>query len=150
MSPAGFIIDTIITKTSKSLKPEDKILFIQYSKKLPDGTYQGFYIDAGFEGLGSLWYNSETIQSAVGKIEMYYQPFEEAIEGMKPEQMTELIGTEWFMIDKIDFHIFCMVSAATNEQEDELIEDDEFDKRKFIAISKSEFRKILQSLRILK
>src|SRR5688572_12778619 len=66
--PAGFIIDTIITKTGKSLKPEDKILFIQYSKKLPDGTYQGFYIDAGFEGLGSLWYNSETIQSAVGKI----------------------------------------------------------------------------------
>src|SRR5688572_12559708 len=52
--PKGFVIDTVIAKTGKSVSIQDKVLYIQYSKEMPDGTYQGFYIDAGFDGLGSL------------------------------------------------------------------------------------------------
>lgn len=150
--PAGFAIDTVITKTGKNIDPEDKILFIQYTKKLTDGTYQGFYIDAGFDGLGSLWYKSETIQSAVGKIEMYYQPFEEMEEGQKPERVMDLIGTEWFTINNTEFHVYSIVSAALSEEDEEMEmeADEEFDNRKFVPIPKEEFKKILQSLRILK
>jgi hypothetical protein len=148
--PAGFFIDTVITKTGKTVNVEDKVLFIQYSKKLPDGTYQGFYVDAGFDGLGSLWYKSETVQSGVGKIEMYYQPFEEVEEGQKPEKVMDLIGTEWFTINKVEFHVFGIVTPAKDEQEEEFIEDEKFDNRTFVPIPKNEFKKILQSLRILK
>jgi len=143
--PKGFVIDTVITKTGKSVNIQDKVLFIQYSKEMPDGTYQGFYIDAGFDGLGSLWYKSETIQSAVGKIEMYYQPFEDAEEGQKPERVMDLVGTEWFSVNKVEFHVFSIISI-----DDELEEDEAIDNRKFVAVPKAEFKKILQSLRILK
>ncbi len=148
--PKGFVIDTIITKTSKSLEAYDKVLFIQYSKELPDGTYQGFYIDAGFDGLGSLWYKSETITTGVGKVEMYYQPFEDAEEGQKPEQIMDLIGTEWFRVNKVPFHVYSIVTVTPPEDEEEMEEEGEDDNRKFVPISKVEFKKILQSLRILK
>lgn len=151
--PAGFVLDTVITKTGKSVNVQDKVLYIQYSKKLPDGTYQGFYVDAGFDGLGSLWYKSETIPTAVGKIEMYYQPFEEVEEGQKPEQVMDLVGTEWFSVNKVEFHVYSIISSTTTEDGEEMDadeDDEEFDNRKFVPISKAEFKKILKSLRIYK
>lgn len=147
--PKGFAIDTIITKTGKGLHPEEKILFIQYCKKLPDGTYQGFYVDAGFDGLGSLWYTGEIVQSGVGKIEMYYQPFEEAEKGQKPERVMDLVGTEWFTVNEVEFHVYSIISAELPGDE-ETTTDEVFDNRKFVPVPKTEFKKILQSLRILK
>lgn len=149
--PKGFSLDTIIvSNTGKTDTGEDRVLFVQYTKKLPDGRFQSFYAEAGFDGLGSLWYKGETLQSPLGKIILYYQPEEETEEGQKPVKVTDLIGTEWFTVAGTEFHVFCIVTATPPFEEEDLEEEEEKDPRIFVPIPKTTFKKILQSLRILK
>lgn len=144
--PAGFKLDTIIlANLTKSARNDEKTLMVRYEKKINDSTYQSFHIDAGFDGLGSLWFKGETVNSAVGKIYMYYQPLEEAEEGQKPERVMDLIGTEWFTVKGTEFHVFCMVSEDYPPGE-----GDEVEYYRYTPVSKAEFKKILASLKILK
>ena len=144
--PAGFKLDTIIlANLTKSARNDEKTLIVRYEKKINDSTYQSFHIDAGFDGLGSLWFKGETVNSAVGKIYMYYQPLEEAEAGQKPERVMDLVGTEWFTVKGTEFHVFCMVSEDYPPEE-----SDEADYYRYIPISKAEFKKVLASLKVLK
>ena len=145
--PVGFTIDTFEIKTGKSVQAQDKILYVQYSKKINDSTWQSFMIEAGFDGLGSLSYDKETIQSPVGKIAFYYQPYEE-IDGKKEKQV-DLVSTEWFQVNNIPFHVLSIVTAG-NEFEVIGDEDEPEDKYKYVPVSKDDFKKILESLQVLK
>jgi hypothetical protein len=145
--PDGFILDTFETKIGKSVRAEDKALYVQYSKKLNDSTWQSFMVEAGFDGPGSLSYERDAIQSQVGKIEFYYQPHEE-IDGKK-EKQEDLISTEWFEVNKVLFHVLSIVSGG-NEFEVLGDEDESETKYNYIPLSKEDFKKILQSLQILK
>ena len=144
--PEGFKIDTFETNAGKSVRTSDKVLYVQYSKKLNDSTWQSFMVEAGFDGIGSLSYDKETIQSPVGKIELYYQPYEE-INGKK-EKQEHLISTEWFQINTILFHVLNIVTAG-NEFEVLGDKDESENKYNYIPLSKSDFKNILQSLQIL-
>ncbi len=149
--PEGFELDTIIiSNIGEKDNGEDKVLFIQYSKELKDGTWQSFYVDAGFDGLGSLWYKGETVQSPVGKIIMYFQPMEETEPGEKPVKADDLIGTEWFTVHGHEFHVFCIITSEYDDEEMEEEDEEEIDTRIFVPIPKNEFKKILQSLQVLK
>ncbi len=146
--PSGFALDTLEIKTGKNVLVQDKVLLIQYTKKINDSTWQSFILEAGFDGLGSLWYDHETVQSDVGKIEFYYQPLETGDNGKK-EKQEDLIMTEWFVVDKLDFHVQCIVSSGA--EFDLMGDKDEADnKYKYVPMSKEDFKKILQSLQILK
>ncbi len=148
--PEGFVLDTIVMDNLKGL-PEEKALNITYIKALPDGTYQSFHIDAGFEGLGSLWFEGETIRSKAGKIFMYYQPMDGPESDESAEQLTDLIGTEWFLVNGLDFHVFCIIADPAKLSEDEIADmGKNYDPRVFVPIPKDEFRKILASLKVLK
>lgn len=148
--PEGFKLDTFELKTSKSIPVQDRILNVQYTKKINDSTWQSFMVEAGFDGLGSLWYDRENIQSAVGKIEMYYQPYEEEDDNGKKEKQEHLISTEWFEVSHISFHVLNIVTIPGGEFEAVGDEDESEDKYQFVAISKDDFKKILQSLQVLK
>jgi|GEM_PF-4063550 len=137
--PDGFAVSKIVTKTGKSIKLEDKIYTVTYTKKLTTGNSLKFSIDAGFEGLGDLPYeDGEAIKSKVGTIYLYYEPFEEDMNGKKVKAFG-FIMTEWFRINKLAFH------ASFNSQNP----NDKPDKTK-PKISKEDVKKILQSLIVLK
>jgi hypothetical protein len=145
--PEGFTLDTFETNAGKGVRTPDKVLYVQYSKKLNDSTWQSFMVEAGFDGIGSLSYDKEAIQSPVGKIELYYQPYEE-INGKK-EKQEHLISTEWFQINTIPFHVLNIVTVGS---EFEVLgdEDESEGKYKYVPLSKDDFKNILQSLQILK
>ncbi|HEX2628098.1 MAG TPA: hypothetical protein VHM26_03780, partial [Chitinophagaceae bacterium] len=102
--PAGFVLDSLNIQTGKQLKAWDKNIYARYSRKQADGKWQSFYIEAGFDGIGSLWYDAETVQSGVGKIDLYYQPLEDAGNGKKTK-LQDMIGTEWFNVGGVEFHV---------------------------------------------
>ena len=149
--PAGFTLDTFEIKTGKNVPAQEKILLIQYIKKINDSTWQSFIVEAGFDGLGSLWYDNETIESPVGKIQYYYQPVDKEAKpknGNFPKQ-EDLVMSEWFTVDKTDFHIQCIITSG-GEYEILPDQDEADDKYKYVAIPKDDFKKILQSLAVLK
>ena len=147
--PEGFKLDTFEIKTSKSIPVQDKILYVQYTKRVNDSTWQSFMVEAGFDGIGNLGYAPETIQSPVGKIDLYYQPYETSVAGKK-EKQEDMISTEWFEINKTAFHVFCIVTMPGGEFEALGDEDEQEYKYQYKAISKDDFKKILQSLQVLK
>lgn len=147
--PEGFKLDTLEVKTSKAIPVLDRILYVQYTRKVNDSTWQSIMVEAGFDGLGSLWYKRESVSSAVGKIEMYYQPLEE-MDGGKKEKQEDIVTTEWFEVNKISFHVFSIVTMPGGEFEAIGDEDDSGEKYNFIPVSKADFKHILQSLQILK
>jgi len=145
--PAGFSLDTFETKAGKNIRVQDKILYIQYTKKLNDSTWQSVMVEAGFDGIGSLSYDRETVQSPLGKIEFYYQPYEE-IDGKK-EKQEDLISTEWFEVNNIPFHLLNVITIG-NEFEILGDDDESEEKYNYIPLGKDDFKKIIQSLQILK
>lgn len=147
--PDGFTLDTFEVKTNKAIPVEDKILYVQYSKKINDSTWQSVMVEAGFDGLGSLWYARESVISAVGKIEMYYQPYEETGNGKK-EKIEDLVSTEWFEVNKTAFHVISIVTLPGGEFETVGDEYEAESKYNYIPVSKEDFKRILQSLQILK
>ena len=137
--PGGFALTKIVTKTGKSIKLENKIYTVTYTKKLSNSNSLKFSIDAGFEGLGDLPYDgSETIKSKVGDIYLYYEPFEEDMNGKKVKAVG-FIMTEWFIINKLSFHV-SFNSQNPNDKPDNT-------KPK---MSKADVKKILQSMQVLK
>ena len=48
--PAGFALDTFEIKTGKNVPVQEKVLLIQYTKKINDSTWQSFIVKA--EGPG--------------------------------------------------------------------------------------------------
>jgi hypothetical protein len=145
--PAGFVLDSLNIQTGKQLKAWDKNIYARYSRKQADGKWQSFYIEAGFDGIGSLWYDAETVQSGVGKIDLYYQPLEDAGNGKKTK-LQDMIGTEWFNVGGVEFHVYCSTPPPATQEE--VNEDTVVDPRKYTIISKIEFKKILQSLKVFK
>ncbi len=136
--PEGFFVTNIVTKTGKSFKPENKVLTITYKKELHNGSLQ-FKIDAGFEGLGDLSYeDGETVKSKVGNIYLFYEPFEEDMNGKKVKAVGYII-TEWFRINHLAFHVTFLSQDP----------DRKFDNSK-PKITKADVKKILQSMQILK
>lgn len=137
--PDGFAVTNIVTKTGKSIKLEDKVYTVTYAKKLPNVNSLKFSVDAGFDGLGDLPYEgSETIKSKVGDIYLYYEPNEEDINGKKVKAFG-FIMTEWFRVNKLDFHM-SFNSQNPNDKPDPT-------KPK---ISKADVKKMLQSMQVLK
>ena len=145
--PAGFSLDTFEIRAGKNIQVQDKVLYVQYTKKLNDSTWQSVMIEAGFDGIGSLSYDRETIQSPLGKIEFYYQPFEK-IDGKK-EKKEDLISTEWFEVNTLPFHLLNVITVG-NEFEILGDDDESEEKYNYIPLSKDDFKKIIQSLQILK
>lgn len=137
--PEGFAVTKIVTKTGKSIKLEDKIYTVTYTKNLTKGNSLKFSIDAGFEGLGDLPYeDGEEIKSKVGNIYLYYEPFEEDMNGKKVKAVG-FIMTEWFIVNKLSFHAF-FHSQNPNDKPDTTKP----------RISKADVKKILQSMQVLK
>lgn len=137
--PDGFAVTNIVTKTGKLIKLEDKVYTVTYAKKLPNGNSLKFSVNAGFEGLGDLPYeDAETIKSKVGNIYLYYEPYEEDMNGKK-EKAFGFIMTEWFRVNKLDFHM-SFNSQNPNDKPDPA-------KPK---LSKADVKKILQSMQVLK
>lgn len=144
--PGGFVMDSVNLKTGRQLKAWDKNIFVRYSRKQAEGKWQSFYIEAGFDGIGSLWYDAETVQSGVGKIDLYYQPLED--ENGKKRKLEDMIGTEWFNVGGVEFHVYCFTPTPATQEE--VNADTVVDPRKYSIISKVEFKKILQSLKVFK
>jgi len=147
--PDGFTLDTLEIKINKAIPVQDKILYVQYTKKINDSTWQSIMVEAGFDGLGSMDYKSESVSSVVGKIEMYYQPYEET-DGDKKEKLEDVVSTEWFNVNKTAFHVFSIVTMPGGEFEAVGDEDEEENKYHYKPVSKDDFKKILQSLQIFK
>ena len=145
--PDGFTVDTFEIRTNKSVPAQDKVLYIQFSKKLNDSTWQSFMVEAGFAGTDRLSYGSETVRSQVGEIIFYYQPSEE-IDGKKQKQ-EDVVTTEWFEVNKVPFHVLNIISGG---DEFEVLgdEDESETKYNYVPLKKEDFKKILESLEILK
>jgi hypothetical protein len=136
--PQGFAVTSIITKTGKPVKIENKVLTITYGKRSANGHILKFKIDAGFDGLGDLPYSGgEAVRSKVGSIWLYYEPIEEIDDGRKVKYVG-FIQTEWFKVRGLDFHVSFIQSN-----------DDDLNKR-LPKISKADVKKILQSMQVLK
>lgn len=147
--PDGFTLDTLEIKINKAIPVQDKILYVQYTKKINDSTWQSIMVEAGFDGLGSMDYKSESVSSVVGKIEMYYQPYEDMGNGKK-EKQEDVVSTEWFDVNKTAFHVFSIVTMPGGEFEAVGDEDEGEEKYNYKPVSKDDFKKILQSLQIFK
>jgi hypothetical protein len=105
---------------------------------LANGQKLHFKIDAGFDGIGDLMYEGgESIKSKAGEIWLYYEPYDEDMEGRKTKQHG-FIQTEWFDVKGIAFHVVFIQS-----------ENEGLNKR-LPKISKADAKKILQSMQVLK
>lgn len=136
--PEGYSIVDVVTKTGRSIKIENKVLTITYGKTGGGKNSPQFTIDAGFDGIGSMDYEGETIKSKVGNITLYYEPYEDEGDNKKVKQWG-LIQTEWFDIKNLAF-LVNFSSQSTNEKANKT-------KPK---ISKADAKKILQSMQVLK
>jgi hypothetical protein len=136
--PEGYVVTNIIAKTGKAIKIQDKVLSITYSKKTAGSKPLEFRIEAGFDGIGDLMYEGETVKSKVGNITLCYEPYEEDGEGKKIKQYG-FIQTEWFDIKNL---AFCVAFGAHTENEKA--------NRTRPKISKADAKKVLQSMQVLK
>ena len=147
--PDGFALDTLEIKINKSIPVQDKILYVQYTKKINDSTWQSFIVEASFEEIEPLWRNPETVQSSIGNINFHYQPYA-GKENEKKVKMEGVISTEWFEVNQIPFHVLCIVTEPGGEFEAIGDENEKEDKYNYKPVNKDDFKKILQSLQIFK
>ena len=130
--PVGFTAERVIAKVGKMVPLEDKQLTIIYSKKLPGGKVQRFALEAGLGGIGGLPYDAtKVISSAIGRIELMYEPKNPDDEKKKIERYSI---TEWFKVGNTDFHFDGMYGIYENG-------------KGLTMISLSDTEKILRSLR---
>jgi len=100
--PAGFKTEKIIAMLGSEVAIEDKALVIVYSRKLLGGTTQRFAIEAGFEGLGDLPYDTtSTVNSAIGNIYIAYQPRDP---DNRLKTLKDFSMTQWFDVGKTAYH----------------------------------------------
>jgi hypothetical protein len=109
--PAGFKVEKVQIKLGSMVPIEDRVLAIIYSRKLPNGKVQRFALEAGFEGLGDLPYDTtNTVRSAVGKIEIAFEPPDLDGGGKK---LKNFVMTQWFSVGKTAWHYDGMHGANT-------------------------------------
>ena len=129
--PEGFKIEKITMNLGAKVAIQYRLLEIVYSRRLPNGKTQRFAIEAGFEGIGDLPYEStSSVRSGVGQIDIAYEPPDLDGGGTKTR---DYVVTHWFDVGKIPFHYDGMYG---NESE----------KKRLAMISLADTRKILSSL----
>lgn len=130
--PAGFKLAKIEMKLDRRVPIYDRYLKITYERTLASGVTQHFALEAGFDGLGGLPYDSTKIlKTQVGEIDLMYQPKDEDGKPIKNYAITE-----WFNVGKTAFHYI-------EDYEDEPDQP----ARKMLSLADTE--KILRSLRRL-
>lgn len=129
--PAGFKVENVKLKLGSSVAIEDQELIVIYSRKLADGKTQRFSIEAGFEGIGDLPYDTtSSVKSAVGPIDIAYEPPDLDGGGKK---LKDFAMTQWFTVGKTAFHYDGMYGAESGA-------------KNLAMIPLADTRKILQSL----
>lgn len=129
--PAGFRVEKIEMKLGSKVPIENRELAVVYSRRLSNGKLQRFALEAGFEGLGDLPYDTtSSVSSKIGKIDIAYQP-PDLDEGSK--KLKDFAMTQWFNVGKTAFHYDGMYKA-------------EPDDKSIAMLSLADTRKILQSL----
>ncbi len=91
--PEGFSVEKVVTRIGKTVKQENKELYITYSKQLSNGKKQSFTIEAGIDGIGDLLYQTtHTIKSQPDLIGLCYEPRDET--GTKT--LKRYVRSQWF------------------------------------------------------
>ncbi len=100
--PDGFKLEKIGSNLGPKVPIEDRSLVIVYRKPLAGGKFQRFSLEAGFDGLGDLMYDStKIISSPLGKIYLVYEPNDPDEDGKKRKNF---VMTEWFNVGRTAFH----------------------------------------------
>ena len=129
--PGGFTAKRVHSVLGPKVPIEDRQLIIVYSRTLANGRLQRFAIEAGFDGLGDLMYDSsKRLRTPIGNVYLVYQPKDE--DGKK---MLDFAMTEWFEVGRTAFHYVGMYGT----------EEEGGDKLAMISLGDTE--KILRSLR---
>lgn len=135
--PAGFKIEDIKSRIGRGVAIEDREFVIIYSRSLQNGKIQRFAFEAGFDGLGGLPYDvTKVIPSAVGKIDLMYEPKDLDDES---KNLKFYVYTEWYQVGKTAFHYIGYYGSANEEGEDPTM----------AMISLADTEKILKSLQRL-
>lgn len=135
--PAGFKIEDIKSRIGRGVAIEDREFVIIYSRTLQNGKIQRFALEAGFDGLGGLPYDvTKVIPSAVGKIDLMYEPKDLDDES---KNLKFYVYTEWYQVGKTAFHYIGYYGSANEEGEDPTM----------AMISLADTEKILKSLQRL-
>lgn len=112
--PAGFKVEKIEMKLGVKVPIQDRQLAIVYSRNLPKGKIQRFALEAGFEGLGDLPYDTtNTVRSALGNIDIAYEPPDLDGNGIK---LKNFVMTHWFNVGKTAFHYDGMYGADPGDK----------------------------------
>lgn len=135
--PSGFKVEDIKSRLGRGVAIEDREFVIIYSRTLQSGKIQRFALEAGFDGLGGLPYDvTKVIPSAVGKIDLMYEP-KDLDDATK--KIPFFVITEWFRVGRTDFHYLGYYGSANEDGEDP----------KMAMISLADTEKILKSLQRL-
>ena len=107
--PAGFKFEKLQSRIGRAVALEDREFVVIYSRT-QGGKTQRFALEAGFDGLGGLPYDDpKIIQSAVGPIDLYYEPKDLDYE---VKTLKNYVYTEWFKVRKrTDWHYIGMYGA---------------------------------------
>jgi len=98
--PTGFTLEKIQSRIGRNVSLDDREFIVIYSRKLDNGKRQRFALEAGFDGLGGLPYDTtKTIRTPVGPIDLMYEPKDE--DGNKQKNY---VITEWFTVGKNAVH----------------------------------------------
>jgi hypothetical protein len=107
--PAGFKFEKLQSRIGRAVALEDREFVVIYSRT-QGGKTQRFALEAGFDGLGGLPYdNPRVIRSAVGPIDLYYEPKDLDDEA---KVLKNYVYTEWFKVrNRTDWHYIGMYGA---------------------------------------
>ena len=107
--PAGFKFEKIQSRIGRAVALEDREFVVIYSRT-QGGKTQRFALEAGFDGLGGLPYdNPKIIRSAVGEIDLYYEPKDLDDDA---KVLKNYVYTEWFKVrNRTDWHYIGMYGA---------------------------------------
>ena len=133
--PAGFKFEKLKSRIGRAVALEDREFVVIYSRT-QGGKTQRVALEGGFDGLGGLPYdNPKIIRSAVGEIDLYYEPRDLDDES---KTVKNWVYTEWFKVrNRTDWHYIGMYGAP--EEGDPGIE----------MISLADTERILKSLQAL-
>ena len=107
--PAGFKFEKLQARIGRAVALEDREFVVIYSRT-QGGKTQRFALEAGFDGLGGLPYdNPKIIRSAVGEIDLYYEPKDLDDDA---KVLKNYVYTEWFKVrNRTDWHYIGMYGA---------------------------------------
>ncbi|MEO5857619.1 MAG: hypothetical protein ABIR33_01590 [Pyrinomonadaceae bacterium] len=107
--PDGFKFEKLKSRIGRAVALEDREFVVIYSRT-QGGKTQRFALEAGFDGLGGLPYdNPKIVRSAVGQIDLYYEPKDLDDEA---KTLKNYVYTEWFKVrSRTDWHYIGMYGA---------------------------------------